>query len=32
MIMAGTEEEFQEFVSKNRELIEKIMVLDRIGQ
>lgn len=31
MIMAGTEEEFQEFVSKNRELIEKIMVLQKEG-
>ena len=29
--MAGTEEEFQEFVSKNRELIEKIMVLQKEG-
>ena len=29
--MAGTEEEFQEFVAKNRELIEKIMVLQKEG-
>ena len=31
MTMAGTEEEFQEFVAKNRELIEKIMVLQKEG-
>ena len=29
--MAGTEEEFQDFVAKNRELIEKIMVLQKEG-
>ena len=29
--MAGTEEEFQDFVAKNRDLIEKIMVLQKEG-
>ncbi len=29
--MAGTEEEFQDFVAKNRELIEKIMLLQKEG-
>lgn len=31
MTMSGTEEEFQEFVAKNRDFIEKIMVLQKEG-
>lgn len=29
--MAGTEQEFQEFVAKNRDLIEKLMLLQKEG-